>query len=212
MKTLPHGISSDIVVQALDDELLVYFLKTNRAICLNKTAAIVFNACNGIKTLDDLRREHKFTDDLIYLTLDELQKNNLLENYQSTYFANLSRREAVKRVGLATMIALPVVAQLVAPRASEAASGARLANGAICSTNTRCLSNRCGEDGFGPYCCSANDFGACQTSADCCSGIACSNNVCCQNNGRVCDTRSNNQCCAGLTCVAPQGQTNGTCQ
>lgn len=130
MKTLPQGVSSDIVVQALDDELLVYFLKTNRAICLNKTAAVVFNACNGVKTLVELRREHKFTDDLIFLALDELRRNDLLENYQSTYFAGLSRREAVKRAGLATMIALPVIAQLVAPRAGEAASRAQLlANG-----------------------------------------------------------------------------------
>lgn len=130
---LPKAKAENIIEQSLDDEVLLYDLTTDQAYCLNKTSKIVYQACGSDLTFEELRKRYKFTDDLIYLALDELQANNLLEtsaDYQSP-LTNLSRREALKKVGLATMIALPIVASLLAPRAADAASGN--ASGSTCS-------------------------------------------------------------------------------
>ena len=119
---LPQSRTRDLIVQELNDELLIYNLSTGRALSLNATSSKVFNACDGQTSFDDFKRNHKFTDDLIYLALDELKRNNLLENYQSTHFGNLSRREVIRRVGLATIVALPVITGIVAPSAASARS------------------------------------------------------------------------------------------
>lgn len=128
MPKLPQARLENIVVQDLGSELLIYNLTTHRAYTLNRTSKIVFERCDGETSFDELRRQHKFTDELIYLALDELKANDLLENYQSSHFAGLSRREAFKKVGLASLIALPVVSMLVAPKAIRAASGVAGAN------------------------------------------------------------------------------------
>ena len=119
---LPKARRSDIVVQELGRELLIYDLKTHHAYQLNETSMIVFNACDGVQTFADLKRQHKFTDDLIYFTLNELKDKKLLVEDYSNPLAGMSRREVVRRVGLASMIALPMIASITAPRAIHAAS------------------------------------------------------------------------------------------
>ena len=118
---LPKARTSDIIEREVGSELLIYDLRFNKAYNLNETSKIVYKAC-GEQTFEDLSRKHKFTNDLIYLTLDELAASNLIEDYQSDHFAGLSRREVIKKVGLATMAALPVIAGLTAPKAVQAAS------------------------------------------------------------------------------------------
>lgn len=211
MQILPKAKNTDIVVQEVGREILIYDLLTNKAYKLNETSAVVFNHCDGLTAFDELKRRYRFTDDLIYLALGELNKENLLEDQSfASPLAGISRREAVKRVGLATMIALPVISSVIAPTSTQAQSIVTLANGQFCSGNNQCTSRQCGQQGFGPYCCSADDNETCATSNDCCSGVACTNNVCCQGAGRTCDTR-NNQCCSGLSCLTAPGQTNGQC-
>jgi hypothetical protein len=138
---LPKARATDIIEQEAGRELLIYDLSTNRMFQLNETSKIVYQAC-GKLSFDELKRKHKLTDDLIHLALDELQRNNLLENPALDYFAGLSRREVIKRAGLATMIALPIVSSLVAPHAARAASqtfapGSRTLNQS-CNTSTDC--------------------------------------------------------------------------
>lgn len=140
----------DIIVQDLKGEVLVYDLETDRAHCLNETAGKVFNACDGMQTLDDLKRRHRLTDEIIFLALDSLKKENLLDEttkYVSP-FAGVSRREAVRKVGLASLIALPVISSLLAPTAAAAQSRAAACNsctnslplGSICSLPFGCFS------------------------------------------------------------------------
>lgn len=145
---LPKARTNEIVEQDLGHELLIYDLTDNKAYTLNETSKIVFKACGGESSFADLKRDYKFTDDFIYLALDELNKNNLLEDYQSSHFAGLTRREAIRRVGLASIIALPVILSLTAPRAADASS-ACLQPGESCTVVT-------------PY-----------TQGTCCSGLRC---------------------------------------
>lgn len=119
---LPSVRTADLIEQEADGELLIYDLLANKAYRLNETSKIVYRAC-GDKSFEDLRRDYNFTEDLIYFSLNELSANKLIEDYQTEHFAGLSRREVIKKVGLATMIALPVIAGLTAPKAAQAASG-----------------------------------------------------------------------------------------
>jgi hypothetical protein len=122
MNLLPIARQADIIVHETGNELLVYHLKTNQAYALNETSRIVYQACDGKTSFDELKNEHRLTDDLIYLSLDGLKKNDLLEDSYQTEFTGVSRREMIRKVGLASAISLPLVTSLVAPRASQAAS------------------------------------------------------------------------------------------
>lgn len=172
---LPQAKTKNIVVQNLDKEILIYDLIHNRAFCLNETAANIFNACDGRKTFEDLKRTHSYSDELIDFSLGELSKKNLLEDDYESRFGNFSRREIVKRIGLGTVAALPVIASLVAPSAANAGStcppGSPNANGVatgqpvgspVIIFNFTCASFPDSEEdvncdiAFGARCCSTN--------------------------------------------------------
>lgn len=144
MNKLPLARANDVVIQELGKEILIYNLKTNKAYSLNETCSIVYNSCDGKTAFDDLKIKHKFTDDIIYLALDELKKDNLIETDNSIIspFAGMNRREVIRKVGLTSMIALPVILSLVAPTAAMAQSGKK-ANCASCTTNAECASGNC---------------------------------------------------------------------
>jgi hypothetical protein len=143
---LPKARTADIIEQEAGGDLLIYDLNNNKAYHLNETSKAVFSACNGATTFNDLKRRHKFTEDLIYFALDELEANNLIENYRGNHFGSLSRREIVKRVGLTCVAALPIVAGITAPSAAIAASGRLRANNQACTTDAQCASGNCTAD------------------------------------------------------------------
>ena len=122
MNILPKGRTTNITEQELNGELLVYDLINNKALSLNETSKRVFQSCDGQTSFEELKDKYQFTDDLIFLTLEKLHGENLLESEVKTPFAGLSRREVIKRVGLGTMVALPVISGLIAPTAASAAS------------------------------------------------------------------------------------------
>ena len=161
MPQLPKARTSDIVEMEADHELLIYDLQINKAYNLNETSKAVYQACGSNVSFEELKQRHKFTDDLIYFALDELKANDLIEGKATNHFAGLSRREVIRRVGLASMIALPVIAGIVAPMSTHAASGL-LANNQPCNRGTDCASGVCTADSnFDQRCCvptSANNF------------------------------------------------------
>jgi hypothetical protein len=142
MNILPKGRTENITEQDLGGELLIYDLAANRALNLNETSARVFRACDGQTSFEELKDKYQFTDELIFLTLEKLHGENLLEDEIITPFAGLSRREVIKKVGLGTMVALPVVSGMIAPTAIQAASGCATPNN-ITATNQNCASFSC---------------------------------------------------------------------
>jgi hypothetical protein len=137
MNKLPPARSTDIVVQELGKEILIYDLNTHKAYNLNETSSIVYQACDGKTSFDELRVKTRFTHDIIFLAIDALKKENLLENteeYKSP-FTGINRREVIRRVGVATMIALPVISSLIAPTAAMAQSATCTNSGAFCICN-----------------------------------------------------------------------------
>lgn len=127
----PKSRKNNLIVQDLANETLVYDLKTNQAFCLNKTSALVWQFCDGkssvakISNLMSKKLQTLVSEDFVWLALNELERNNLLEidaKIQNN-FATVNRREIIKKVGLASMIALPMISSVIAPTAANAASG-----------------------------------------------------------------------------------------
>lgn len=143
-------IRRNLLVQELSNELLIYNSDTNSSYCLNSTAKTVFNACNGTDTFEDLKSH--LPEDVIYLSLDELQRNNLLGGGYSSPFLGMNRREVIRKIGFASMIALPVISSLIAPSSANAASGG-LALYAACSAPSQCSTGNCRSGSDGPSIC-----------------------------------------------------------
>ena len=129
-ETKPKSRTNNLVTINLENEVLIYDLKNNKAYCLNKTSAMVWEASNGKNTVSDMSKllsykpGHLISEELILLALDGLKQNDLLEIEENFLieFSHLSRREIIKKIGLSSMIALPVIASIVAPNAVMAAS------------------------------------------------------------------------------------------
>ncbi|MGI8470411.1 MAG: PqqD family protein [Pyrinomonadaceae bacterium] len=139
MNKLPKARNKDIVVQNLAKEILVYDLNTNKAYNLNETSAIIYQACDGETLLDEFKAKNNFTDDIIFLVLNDLRQEDLIEKSDDfvSSFNGMNRREVIRKIGLSSMISLPVIASLIAPTAAQAQSGvvncAGLPGGSACN-------------------------------------------------------------------------------
>ncbi|MEZ5344774.1 MAG: PqqD family protein [Pyrinomonadaceae bacterium] len=126
----PLARTEDIVVKQLENETLIYDLRKNKAVCLNQTSGFVWNACDGKKTTDQIREElsrntnSAVDKEMVWLAIEELKREDLIENPEELpgYFSGLSRRDVIKRIGLTSVIALPLISSVVAPNALFAQS------------------------------------------------------------------------------------------
>ena len=154
----PIARKSGLVVQEVPDEVLVYDLESNKAHCLNRSAAMVWRSCDGKNSVAEITRlvekeaGGKVTDDFVWLAIDQLSENNLLEKEVVVSFSGQSRREAIKKIGMASMVAVPIIASLVAPQSALAAVS--------CSCNTP------------PSCGNSNNVN-CPSTTNCNSGGIC---------------------------------------
>jgi hypothetical protein len=145
----PKARKESLVIQESDNEILIYDLESNKAVCLNETSALIWQACDGNNEVSDItalvgkQLNSPVNDDFVWLALDQLKKENLIENKDEVAidFNGMSRREVIKKVGMGAMIALPIVSSLVAPTAAKA--GTPGACGSICNNNGECTMAVC---------------------------------------------------------------------
>ena len=134
----PLAKKENIVIQEAENEVLVYDLNTNQAHCLNSTAAFVWQACDGKNSVDSIsaalaeKSGKQVPQEIIWMAIEQLQQKDLVE-VAPIVSEGTSRREALKKAGLAAMIALPIVASLAAPKSVMASTSC------TCSTNADCL-------------------------------------------------------------------------
>jgi hypothetical protein len=162
---IPQARKNDLVVQVSGDEVLVYDLLTNKARCLNRISAAVWEKCDGIRSPEEIRVDlesefnAKVTEDLVWFALEQLNQEDLLENEDGliTRYKGISRRAVIRNIALGSAIALPMIASLAAPTALSAQSGACTldAPGCLPNGNVNCLTDS--------DCCSCN----CRTNGNC---------------------------------------------
>lgn len=138
----PQARYERLLTQEVKDEILVYDLNTHQTFCLNSTAAAVWLQCDGNQNIDQIiktlkqEKQLETNQELIRLTLYELDKNNLLIQTEELSYANngFNRRDAIRRLAVGTAFALPIISFLVAPTAADAQGSSCLQP--LCTTNT----------------------------------------------------------------------------
>ena len=76
----PIARNSNIVIQDSENELLIYDLDINKAFSLNSTSALVFQLCDGPRTIGEISELlcNKFqtivSDEFVWLAINTLKK------------------------------------------------------------------------------------------------------------------------------------------
>jgi hypothetical protein len=152
---MPIARKQGLVIQELPGEVLVYDLDRDRAHCLNETAAFVWQRCDGRNTTAQIARGlgEQFActvdENIVWLALDQLGRNRLLESQPIPPPAatGMNRRAMVRALGLAAVVAVPVVTSIVAPTPTQAATctpqGGGCSISSECCATLTCQSNTC---------------------------------------------------------------------
>jgi coenzyme PQQ synthesis protein D (PqqD) len=127
---VPHAREEGLVVEELPDELLVYDMDRHKAHCLNQTAALVWKHCDGQTPVQDIAlilRDKLNTpadEEVVWFSLDQLNRARLLREpvKRPGTTPALSRRELIRRVGLAAALSVPLITTILAPTAFAALS------------------------------------------------------------------------------------------
>lgn len=149
-ETMPRARQEGLIIEDLQGEALVYDCERDKAHCLNQTAALVWKYCDGKTTVAtiarNLERDLKTNivdENVVWYALEQLGKDHLLErNFQTPAIRDgLTRRQMVRTLGIAAMIAVPVVTSIVVPTAHAATSCTP--SGGACGTSAQCCSGIC---------------------------------------------------------------------
>lgn len=147
----PNARREGVIVQELADDLLVYDLENHRAHCLNNLAAVVWKNCDGERTIGDVAGavgkvlNQEIDEEIVLLALDQLGKAKLLEERIASRPDKLrmSRREMMRKAGIAAMIAIPAVTSILAPEALASAASC----GTMCTLDSECFGAPAGCQG-----------------------------------------------------------------
>ncbi|HMF57578.1 MAG TPA: PqqD family protein [Pyrinomonadaceae bacterium] len=161
MTHLPCARRQGLITRELWDELLAYDLERHRAHCLSTTAALVWKYCDGKRDVEELTRiikeqsDLKVSEEVVLLALCDLKARKLIswEAERKIHSQSLSRREMIRRVTTAGLVALPLITTLVSPTPAQAVScspdcgNVMLGNccppGCPCATPQACCSGTC---------------------------------------------------------------------
>ena len=146
--TKPRARHEGLIVQALPDEILIYDLDRDLAHCLNQSASLVWNYCDGRNTTKQIARsvsgdlDHPIDEKFVWLALDQLGRNHLLAGGPlSSPISGMGRREVMKALAVSAAVAVPLVASIVAPTPAQAATC--LHASATCTSPAECCSGIC---------------------------------------------------------------------
>jgi len=144
----PIARQQDLVIKHLDGEMLVYDLRTDQAHCLNRTVALVWQQCDGRRTVRELGEllsrdlSAPAGQELARLAVIELAREDLLHEVDEAWRTapQISRRTLVRSLGVA-LAALPLITSIISPTPAEAATC--LGSGQPCSSSAQCCSGLC---------------------------------------------------------------------
>ncbi len=124
---IPKARKEGLIIRVLGEETLVYDLERDRAHCLNRLAALIWQHCDGKTTTPELISllEDKFPasekEDLVLSALHQLSQARLLQGkFKSPEeTSRLSRRDVIRKLGRAAAISLPLVTSITAPARAD---------------------------------------------------------------------------------------------
>lgn len=150
MQQFPLARKDKLVIQELPDELLVYDQQRDKAHCLNRSAALIWKRCDGKTSVVEISR--RVANDLgaplderaVWFALAQFDKDHLLQHKTTMpagMLPGMNRRQLVKTLGLAAVVAVPLVTSIVAPTPAQAATC--LPSGSTCTGSVECCSGLC---------------------------------------------------------------------
>jgi hypothetical protein len=145
----PKARKEGLVVRELADEVLVYDTLADKAHCLNHTAALIWHHCDGrssvsqIASAVSLQLQAPVDEKMVWFALDQLSKDHLMEEKVSlpALMSGMTRRQMVRTLGIAAVVAVPLVTSIVAPTPAQAATC--LPPGSACTSSAQCCSGLC---------------------------------------------------------------------
>jgi hypothetical protein len=147
MRTMPRARQAGLIVRELDDETLIYDVDTDKAHCLNQTAALIWKHCDGTSAVSQIcevlsqTMETTIDQKVVWYALEQFNKDRLLEEKieppAAFMIAGMSRRQMVRTLGLAAMVAIPLVTSIVVPTAVQAGTSC-IGDGNPCPTGSGC--------------------------------------------------------------------------
>ena len=163
----------NIVFQKLENEVLLYDLSNHKAHSLNQTSALVYEFCDGTHSVAEIselmskKLKTLVSEDLVWLALKQLKRQNLLENAEDLthQVAGLSRRELLKKGRLPSLVLLPLIITLVAPTSMMAASCTPFMS--PCGPGVACCPGSLCNQFFGICGCSCVSPGDCLVQTTC---------------------------------------------
>lgn len=134
MESLPIGPvarKTDLTVEDLPSETVVYDHKRHRIHCLNRSTSFIWQRCDGRTKIEDIAAHLPEAGlpadlDIVRRALKVLDRAHLMDKSPASLQSDLpSRRQLVQRLGLASSAAalLPAVASAIAPTPAMAKSG-----------------------------------------------------------------------------------------
>jgi hypothetical protein len=151
---LPLARSEGLIIESLEDEVLVFDLKSQKSHCLNRTAVMIWEHCDGQTNVAQMTRilnkdlNLSISEQAIWFGLKQLAGANLLQERLNppANIAKVSRRELIRRVGLTAAATLPLILTITAPTAKAQATC--LPRDAACTANSQCCSGNCRGNGL----------------------------------------------------------------
>ena len=147
----PTAKSENLLVEDVGGELLIYDTSTNRAHCLNESAAAIWRHCDGTRSVDKLAN-HLFpkldasdSTQIVRVGLERLRRRRLIDGAASVgQPVDLSKRQMLRKVAIlaaAAGVVAPLISSVVAP--TPAAAFSCLPSGASCESFAQCCSLGC---------------------------------------------------------------------
>jgi hypothetical protein len=185
---LPFLRTENLVVKELSSELLVYDLETNKAYCLNETARLILDECNGTNSIDEAvdSLNHKLktnvNEEIIWMMIEQFKKSNFLKgDYEVPIQTSKVSRRKMLQTAASLGIALPIVASLVAPVATHAQSCPGVqqtcsnneVNPIPCCQGLQCINTESGPTGFTCFGCIPAGSFCTLGGTPCCNGGSC---------------------------------------
>jgi hypothetical protein len=153
-RVAPKARKSALIVKEVADEVLDSDENNHQAHSLNLTAALVWKHCDGRSTIPKITRHlakemnQPVSEQLVWLALKQLEDSRLLETSAPVWIKQTSRRELVRRIGIAA-VALPIISSMTTANAAavgscravgQSCTGAGQGN---CCANLQCFNGNC---------------------------------------------------------------------
>src|SRR5260370_20259779 len=139
MKPFPKARQDNVIARELGDEVLIYDRSRDKALCLNRTAAFVWQQCDGRTSIAEIANrlgsemssdfESPIDERLVWYAISRLRREHLLEdqieiprNVLASLNGHLDRRQVIRALGLTAIVAVPLVTSIIAPTAAPAAT------------------------------------------------------------------------------------------